>query len=236
MQIPAHPIEDLTELTDPFILDPGAVKVLAQALSDLKGAVDDLDDLPDGDVFRGLTQGKTAVDSFIGLHDAGGRELMQNLQGKALGDAGVFRNLPGADLAALLHDGVYHAHRIIGFSRDLHVLTTAFVYAFSILLNVAFVNHFYVKKYTFFVAFLFPIFFQIFLKNFKKPIDFSQNAGIIDTVLSERTTTTKDADVAESADALASGASGGNFVGVQVPSSAPQKGHALSVSFLHSTT
>ena len=32
---------------------------------------------------------------------------------------------------------------------------------------------------------------------------------------------TEYADVAESADALASGASGGNFVGVQVPSSAP---------------
>lgn len=31
----------------------------------------------------------------------------------------------------------------------------------------------------------------------------------------------KNADMAESADALASGASGGNFVGVQVPSSAP---------------
>ena len=45
MQIPAHPIEDLTELADPFILDPGAVKVLTQALCDLKGAVDDLDDL-----------------------------------------------------------------------------------------------------------------------------------------------------------------------------------------------
>ena len=75
MQIPAHPIEDLTELADPFILDPGAVKVLTQALCDLKGAVDDLDDLPNGDVLRGLAQGKTAVDSFIGLHDAGGREL-----------------------------------------------------------------------------------------------------------------------------------------------------------------
>ena len=89
MQIPAHPIEDLTELADPFILDPGAVKVLTQALCDLKGAVDDLDDLPNGDVFRRSAQSKTAVDSFIGLHDTGGRELMQNLQGKTLGDAGV---------------------------------------------------------------------------------------------------------------------------------------------------
>ena len=34
---------------------------------------------------------------------------------------------------------------------------------------------------------------------------------------------TEYADVAESADALASGASGGNFVGVQVPSSAPKQ-------------
>ena len=165
MQIPAHPIEDLTELADPFILDPGAVKVLTQALCDLKGAVDDLDDLPNGDVFRHSAQSKTAVDSFIGLHDAGGRELMQNFQGKALGDAGVFRNLPGTDLAALLHDGVYHAHRIIGFSRDLHVLTTAFVYAFSILLNVAFVNHFYVKKYTFFVVFSLLHLFSDFFKK-----------------------------------------------------------------------
>ena len=231
MQIPARPIEDLTELADSFILDPGAVKVLAQALGDLEGAVDHLDDLPDGDFLRRSAQGKAAIDPFIGLHNAGGCELMQDLQGKALGDAGVFRNLPGTDLAALLHDGVYHAHRIIGLSRDFHVLTTAFVYAFSILLNVAFVNHFYVKKYTFSVVFLFAIFFQIFLKNFKKPIDFSQNAGIIDNVLSERTTTTKDADVAESADALASGASGGNFVGVQVPSSAPQKGHAKACPF-----
>ena len=39
------------------------------------------------------------------------------------------------------------------------------------------------------------------------------------------------ADVAELADALASGASGGNFVGVQVPSSAPFKRHGFAVSF-----
>ena len=48
----------------------------------------------------------------------------------------------------------------------------------------------------------------------KKGVDFSGFCIIITHV---------PADVAELADALASGASGGNFVGVQVPSSAPQK-------------
>ena len=57
--------------------------------------------------------------------------------------------------------------------------------------------------------------FKKFAKIFKKPLIFCKSCDIIPNTVFEY------ADVAELADALASGASGSNVVWVQVPSSAP---------------
>ena len=141
-QILAHLVENPAELTGLLVRHPGAVKALAEAMGDFKRAVDALDDLPDGKLRRVSGQGETAVDSLVGADDARRRQLVQNLQGKALGHAGLLRNLPGADSPAPPHDGIDHAHRIIGFSRDFHRFTTAFVYNFSILLIIPFVKTF----------------------------------------------------------------------------------------------
>ena len=146
-EIGAEPVEDGVELTQSLVPHPGAVKVVAETVVELKGAVDALDDAAEGNLSGRFRQEIAAGRPLLGLDDARLGELAQDLQGEAKGDARALGQLGRRDRAVPgLDPAVYDADRLVGLVGDAQGVRPPFVYAFSIYSIFPFVKHFFSKK------------------------------------------------------------------------------------------
>ena len=135
-----HIIKNMVELAKLFILHPGAVKIITQAMVQFKGSVNAFDDEPQRDVGRIHGQRISAVGALSGSDNAAAHQFAKDLQREAEGDARALGHLAGSDsMRSGLHQHIHDTNRIVRFMCDSQNLAP-FVYVFSILSILRFVN------------------------------------------------------------------------------------------------